>query len=287
MSRPRAALVSGASTGIGAATAQRLTAAGWAVWAGVRDDAAVERLGSLEGVRPVYLDVTDQDSVLTAMAEVRACRGDDGLDLLVNNAGIVRGGPLEFLDMAEWEHQFDVNFFGTVRLTRAALPLLRRAVDPRIILVGSIAGRIAGPLVGPYAASKHALAGLAGSLRRELGRGGPHVTLLEPGAVVTPLWGKAAMTAAQIDAQLPADGRALYGGLVDRQRRLLGDGDHRGIEADRVARVIESCADRRYPPARRLVGLDARIGGLAARFLPESVLDAVLSRGGSPSDSAS
>lgn len=279
MIRARAALISGASTGIGEATARLLAAHGWEVWAGVRDTEAARRLDAVEGIHPVRLDVTDHDAVVDALNVVSEARAEDGLDLLVNNAGIVCGGPLEFLEVEEWERQFAVNVMGVVRLTRQALPLMRRAVDPRVVVVGSIAGRVAAPLVGPYAASKHALVGLVGSLRRELGPGGPLVVLVEPGAVATPLWGKAARTAVDIEAALPTGGRRRYEGLIARQRAALGDGDDRGISAEAVARIIESCARRSRPPARRLVGPDAWLGGIAARLLPDRVIDAGLSLG--------
>lgn len=278
MSARRSALISGASTGIGEATARRLAGSGWRVFAGVRqaDDAA--RFESDAGIEPVMLDVTSDELVGTAVSVVEATVGDAGLDLLVNNAGVAVGGPVECLDLDEWYRQFEVNFFGVVRLTRAALPLLRHAVDPRIVMIGSINSRIGAPLLGPYVASKHALAGLVASMRREFDRGGPIVTLLEPGAVKTEIWPKGVETADRLVSSLPPEALERYGDHIVAQRVNLQGGDKAGIDPDDVAAIIEQSVHQPRPPARRLVGRDAKAGGVLARVLPGRWFEALMSR---------
>ncbi len=276
MTGDRAVLISGASTGIGLAAAQRFAQSGWDVWAGVRSDGDAERVGATDAnIRPVHLDVTDESSVDAVVTELRRERGDLGLDVLVNNAGTAHGGPLEFIAQEEWHEQFEVNFFGVVRLTREALPLMRSAVDPRIIVIGSISSRLGVPLLGPYVSSKHAVAGLCASLRRELAPSGPLVTLIEPGAVRTEIWPKAVETAARLEADLPAEAIERYGDYIEAQKVHLRGGHHEGVPADHVARVIESIVESAHPPARRLVGRDAQIGGALGRIVPDRVMEAL------------
>ena len=144
----KAVLVTGASTGIGEATARRLKRAGWDVFAAARKDADLERLGG-EGFTPVKLDVTDPDSIAAAKKQL----DERGLHGLVNNAGVAVSGPMEFLPLDELRHQLEVNLVGQVAVIQAFMPNIREAKG-RIVNVSSIGGKMALPLVGPYAASK-------------------------------------------------------------------------------------------------------------------------------------
>ena len=157
--------VTGASTGIGYAVVEQLSASGWQLR--TRSDNE-EKFGILS-VRSLQIEVTDEHSVKTAFDEVLASRGSSGLDLLVVNAGIVIGGPLEYVSQSAWKQQLDVNVVGAALSIRYALPLLEMCNSSRIIVVGSINSRIGLPLLSPYAANKHALVGLLSSLRQELG----------------------------------------------------------------------------------------------------------------------
>ena len=194
----KAAVVTGASTGIGYAVVEQLSASGWQVWGGTRSDSDASKLEMSVGVSSLQIEVTDEYSVKTAFDEVLASRGSSGLDLLVVNAGIVIGGPLEYVSQSAWKQQLDVNVVGAALSIRYALPLLEMCNSSRIIVVGSINSRIGLPLLSPYAASKHALVGLLSSLRQELGPQGPRITLLEPGAIRTPLWEKVEQMSHQI-----------------------------------------------------------------------------------------
>jgi NAD(P)-dependent dehydrogenase (short-subunit alcohol dehydrogenase family) len=165
----RTVFVTGASTGIGRATALELARRGWAVLAGLRRPA---ELGP--GITPVELDVTSP-------AQVAALRGRP-LDALVNNAGIAVTGPLEYLPLEELREQLEVNTVGQLAVIQACLPALR-AARGRIVNVSSVSGRIAFPTYGPYAASKFALEALSDSLRRELRGSGVDVVVVQPGGV--------------------------------------------------------------------------------------------------------
>ena len=186
MAERKAVLITGASSGIGQVTARELARRGFRVFAGVRQAADGERVAAQAGPRctPVPLDVTDAASIAAAVEVMRSAGGVYGL---VNNAGIAVSGPLEYLALEDVQRQFAVNVFGTLAVTQALLPLLRRSLG-RIVNVGSIAGRAGMPMVAPYAASKAALASLSASLRLELMPFDVLVSYVEPGAFRTPIW---------------------------------------------------------------------------------------------------
>ena len=169
-------LITGASSGIGRASALRLSRAGWKVLAGVRGQEAGEQLAAeapAGRIEPLLLDVTSEEQIEAARGLVDA-GGEGRLDALVNNAGVGAGGPLEILSSDELRSQFEVNVFGPVALTRALLPALRRARG-RIVFVSSIGGKVVMPFTAPYGASKHAIEAIADSLRdraRRLARPG-------------------------------------------------------------------------------------------------------------------
>ena len=194
----RSVVITGASTGIGWATARLLLDRGFRVFGSVRKQADADRLRSEFGVNfiPLLFDVTDEAAVLAAAREVRTALGGETLAGLVNNAGIAVAGPLLGLSADEFRRQLDVNVMGPVIATQAFAPLL--GADPaltgprgRIVMISSVAGKNGNPLTPAYAASKHAIEGLSESLRREMMLFGIDVIIVAPGAVKTPIWGKA------------------------------------------------------------------------------------------------
>ena len=201
----RAVLVTGASSGIGHASALRLAGSGWRVFGGVRSEEDAERLRE-HGVEPLQLDVTDS-AAIAAAAEVVG--GE--LHGLVDNAGIAIAAPLELVPLDELRRQLEVNVVGQVAVLQAFLPALRRS-QGRVVLVGSVGGRSALPFLGPYAASKHALEAIADSLRVELAPWGIGVSIVEPASVKTAIWTKGAAQADVMRARdLARSGRALCG----------------------------------------------------------------------------
>ena len=170
------ALITGTSTGIGEACVARLAERGWTVFAGVRraDDGDRLKVQHTGDVRPVILDVSKRDDMQRVLEQVRNDVGDRGLQALVNNAGVGVGGPVEYLTDEDWRFVFDVNFFGVVALSHAAMPLLRSG-HGRIVHIGSIGGRISSPGLAPYSASKHALEALAEAQRHEFARSGASI----------------------------------------------------------------------------------------------------------------
>lgn len=276
---PGAVVITGASTGIGRATARYLAARGVRVFAGVRrpQDAEALRGEGGGGVTPVQLDVTDRQSIARAARDVEEALDGEGLLGLVNNAGIGIGAPLEFIDLDELRRQLEVNVIGPVAVTQAFLSQVRTRRG-RIVNVGSIGGRIAQPIMGPYNASKYALEALSDSLRMELGAWGIHVSLVEPGAIATAIWEKTDAYAEQMIPALGARAGELYGdaiGAVLDTARMLSK---RAIAPEAVSRAIFHALTARRPRTRYLVGADARAEALLARFLPDRARDAVLMR---------
>ena len=267
-------LITGASTGIGAACAIRLAAAGMHVYAGVREDAAGAALRAHNAalITPLHIDVTDADSIAAAVATLDAQLGDAGLNGLINNAGIAIGGPLEVLPMKEIRRQFDVNVFGALAVTQAFLPQLRRARG-RIVNMGSIAGRIALPFLGPYCMSKSALRAMTHALRLEVDAWGIDVALVEPGAIATPIWKKSNAAADVMQATLQNDTLAHYSRPLEGIRRVIAKAEEQAISADAVARAVEHALTAARPKTEYLVGNDARMRAAINAVLPQFLQD--------------
>ena len=183
----KSVLITGASSGIGRAAAEHLSSRGFHVYAGARDDDALEQLSGIPNATPVRLDVTVAEDIARVQETIR--EKGTGLFGLVNNAGITKVGPLMDLDTQDLREQFEVNFFGVHEVTRAFFPLLLQARG-RIVMISSDSGFFATPFVGPYCSSKFALEGYSDSLRREITSHGVKVVLIEPGRVTTPIWNK-------------------------------------------------------------------------------------------------
>tara|TARA_B110000444_G_scaffold87336_1_gene82525 strand:+ start:1351 stop:2211 length:861 start_codon:yes stop_codon:yes gene_type:complete len=274
--RTKSVLITGASSGIGEAAAHLFAESNWRVWAGVRNEDDHFRLKQFIGIEPLMLDVRSEEQVELAIKQISDSHESCDLDVLVANAGIVRAGPIEFASIEDWREQFEINVFGVVRLLRASMPLMRRASDPRIIIIGSINSRIGMPLLGPYAASKHALSGLADSFRRELGPDGPKVTVIEPGAVDTPLWEKANEMAASMVASMSFEEMRRYGDVIGKQQRKLTKQKNQMCSPEVVAKKIILCAASSKPPAHLLVGKDARLAWAMHSVLPSRLFDRII-----------
>lgn len=269
-------VITGASSGIGEATARHLAGLGFEVFAGVRKDADAERVTSGR-VRPLKIDVTDQASVDAAAAEVSEAVGATGLAGLVNNAGIAIAGPLEFIEIEDFQRQLDINVVGQLRVTQAFLPLIR-AARGRIVNMSSIGGRVAIPLVGPYNASKFALEGMSDALRRELRPWGIEVVLIEPGAVATPIWGKGEEQAEQLAQNAPAEVTERYGEVIEKIRSESAKNATEGVPPEQVAEAVARALTAGRPKTRYLVGRDAKTRAPMGRVMPDRLMDAAIGR---------
>lgn len=269
-----AIVVTGASSGIGEASALRLDRRGFRVFAGVRrkaDGAALKKKAS-ERLTPVIIDVTDDKSIAAAAASVGEAVGDGGLAGLVNNAGVVAPGPLEFIPLDDLRRQLEVNVIGQIAVTQAFLPLIRKGRG-RIVNIGSIRGRIAGPFAGTYAASKFAMEALTDSLRQELRPWGIHVSIVEPGRIDTPLWSKGLAAADELEKQLPKEALDLYDTAIAAVRRSNEKSAQEGTSPDEVAKAVAHALLSKRPKTRYVIGRDAQIAAAVAKIIPDQMRD--------------
>ena len=263
-------VITGASTGIGRACALHMDRLGWRVFAGVRReaDAASLRSATSDNLVPILLDVTDARSIKEAVDSVSAALDGSGLSALVNNAGIPYGGPVEFLDLAEVRHLFEVNFFGVMAVTQAFIPLLRRARG-RIVNMSSVGGMVSGAFVSPYSTSKFALEALSDSLRVELRPWHIQTAVVQPGAIETPIWGKAENVIHDIIHQAAPACLDLYGDAV---RGMEARYAPHGISTDAVERAVAHALISAHPKTRYPIGFE----GAVVRFvswLPDRMRD--------------
>jgi len=257
------ALVTGASSGVGRATAEAFLQEEWSVVATARDPDDLAALADA-GCDTRALDVTAPGACKAAVEDTVAEHGR--IDCLVNAAGYAQYGPLEDVPTRRLHRQFDVNCYGPHRLAREALPHMREAGRGTVVNVSSALGRLSVAGVGPYAASKHALEAMSDALRMELDGLGVDVVLVEPGPVDTDFRGRAQ---SELEALERTDDYAsVYGGLEDRMTL----GDLGAVSAEAVADTIVHAATCADPAARYPVGQVARAAALA-RFLPDSVRD--------------
>src|SRR5680860_987459 len=275
----RSVLITGASTGIGRASALHLDAAGWRVFAGVRkeEDAASLREAGSERLVPLMLDVTEADQIAAAAERIDGEVGEAGLDGLVNNAGIAVPGPLETLPIEDFERQVGVNLTAQVAVTQAMLPPIRRARG-RIVFITSIGGLMAFPMLGAYHAAKFGLEAVGDIFRQELRPWGIDVVIVEPGSIATPIWERGQEEVDAI-AGRARDGHAdLYGKAMESHREVARKTGARGIPPEKVAAKVEHALSARRPRLRYLVGADARGQALVARVLPDRLVDWIVAR---------
>jgi NAD(P)-dependent dehydrogenase (short-subunit alcohol dehydrogenase family) len=275
----RIAVITGASTGIGRATALHLARRGWLVFAGVRKEPDAESLRSegVPSIRPLTIDVTDGLSIERAAAEVRAALDGRGLDGLVNNAGVGVAVPVEYVPLDVLRANFEVNVFGQIAVTQAFLPLERRARG-RIVNIGSVGDRLTIPFGGVLCGSKSAFASLSDALRLELHAFGICVALVEPASIHTPAVEKTLGDMERTIAHLPADGARRYGSMLRAFAQRAYQREKAGTSPDAVARTVERALMDARPRARYLVGKDSMLLATLARFMPTRLLDAVRRR---------
>jgi NAD(P)-dependent dehydrogenase (short-subunit alcohol dehydrogenase family) len=278
----RSVMVTGCSSGIGRLSAIELAKQGWNVIAGVRRQEDCQSLLNEQpaNLTPVLVDIASQESVLAACEIVDDLTKDHGLDALVNNAGILIPGPLELITQQQLQQQFEVNVFGTHRITQRLLPQLRRAATKghpsRLVLISSISGRITPPFFGAYAASKHALEAMAEAWRLELSPWNIAVSVVQPDSVATPIWDKACSNIDPTHNGGNAESQELYASVIRNTRRQSLTYKRVGLTTEVVVRsILHSLNDRRPKPYYR-VGWRTRAALMAHCILPTSWMDFVL-----------
>jgi NAD(P)-dependent dehydrogenase (short-subunit alcohol dehydrogenase family) len=275
MTGAKVALVTGTSSGIGRATALELHRQGFVVYATARNLAGVDDLAA-RGIRTVALNVADEESMASVVSAIE--EEQQGVDVLVNNAGFELVGPVEEVPIDEVRKLFDTNVFGLIRLTQLVLPAMRRRRRGRIINVASIYGRLAVPGGAFYGASKHAVEGFSEALRLEVERYGIGVTLVEPAATRTRLRANTAWFGNRVDGPY-----ALFHQDLERWRAATYEtrsnpAGRLSSTPEQVAAVIAQAATGKRPRARYPVGIIAHALFAMRRLLPAKAFEAFVRR---------
>lgn len=272
----RISAVTGASRGIGRATAMELARDGDRVFALGRTEGDLRELAAEAGrsgldLTPLVMDVADEASRRNVAASILSATGGHGLDLLVNNAGYGQMGPLEEVSPDQLRRQLEVNVVGLLAFTQPFLPGMRERRHGVIVNVSSVAGRVVAPFGGAYAASKFAVEAISDALRLELSSFGVHVILIEPGPIRTGFKDTARATTDRNPASPYAD-------LVQRFERGRKDWYRFEHPPESVARTISMAARSKHPRARYTITLPAKVTAAARRLVPDWVTDWVLRR---------
>ena len=274
----QSAVITGASTGIGWATAKLLLGRGFRVFGSVRKPADADRLKAEFGANfvPLLFDVTDEAAVLAAAREVRAALKGETLTGLVNNAGIAVAGPVLELSADEFRRQMDVNVIGPIIATQAFGPLL--GSDPalkgpkgRIVMISSVAGKNGNPLTAAYSASKHAIEGLSESLRREMMLFGIDVIIVAPGAVKTPIWSKAE------EVDISGYRNSPFFPALEKIRKFMLHLGEIGLPPEKIAETIADALTSARPRVRYQITPDP-MRHLVTGLLPKRMVDKIIAR---------
>src|SRR5215468_6996071 len=275
----KSVVVTGASTGIGLATAKLLLDKGFRVFGSVRKQADADRLKGEFGANftPLIFDVTDEPAVLAAAREVRAALNGEKLAGLVNNAGMSVAGPVLGLSADKFRQQMEVNVIGPVIVTQAFGPLL--GADPslkgppgRIVMISSVAGKSGAPFTSAYAASKHAIEGLSESLRRELMLFGIDVIIVAPGPVKTPIW-----TKGQSSFDMNKYKNSPYLPALQKVTAYMAHLDSIGLPAEKIAEVVYNALTLPNPKVRYHIAPDP-MRHLMTAVLPKRMVDKIIAK---------
>jgi short-subunit dehydrogenase len=259
MSNQRVVLITGASSGVGQATARLLSRQGYTVFGTSRTPASAE---SLPNLTMLALDVRSDASVAACVNAVSSQAGR--LDVLVNNAGYELAGALEEHSVDEAKAQFETNFFGVVRVTKAVLPFMRRQKRGQIVNISSLSGLAPIPFMGMYSASKFAVEGYTEALRLELKPLNIHVSQIEPGFLKSPMMDKRQVVAERIgDYEL----------WRQRAFKAIRESEEKGLRPERVAEAVSKILANRAPRLRYLIGGQANVVSRLKRFFPERAFE--------------
>src|SRR5262245_9393605 len=271
-------IVSGTSTGIGAATAVHLASQGFQVFAGVRrakDGEALQQRSSAP-LTPVILDVTKERTIRAARGVVEQAVGERGLAGVVNNAGIAVPGPLELQPMADFRLQLETNLFGPLAVIQAFMPLIRRG-SGRIVNAGSVGGMVVLPITGGYSISKFGRHAMSDALRLELRQWGIHVSLVQVAPVESAIYGKTYTALDGLESKLGEEGYRLYEQQITAVRKTTEKAESDAEPAVVIAKAVYQALTSHRPKTRYLAGHGGR-QVQAAATLPDHARDRALAR---------
>lgn len=270
-------VVTGASTGIGAATVKELARRGFHVLAGVRREVDADALRGLgiQGIEPCILDITVQSDIAALAERVRRDPQHRPLRALVNNAGIAINAPVETLPIAQWRQQFEVSLFGHIEITQALLPALLDS-SGTVVNISSVGGKVVLPTYGAYAGSKFALEAVSDALRREVSAAGIKVVVVESGAVKTEIAERGIATSEGLKANMTVAQLARYGQVMDAVTAQARSFNKTGVSAETAAMLIAKAATASRPRTRYTIGRDAAILLRISRFVSDRALDRIV-----------
>jgi NAD(P)-dependent dehydrogenase (short-subunit alcohol dehydrogenase family) len=266
-------LVTGATSGIGEATVHALLARGHRVFATGRNEAALARLGRLQGVEALTLDVTDPASIEAAVTHLHQATAGKGVDVLINNAGFGVVAPLVEVSDDDLRAQFETNVFGLLAVTRAFLPALRRSGRGKVVNVGSVGGRMTLPFLASYNATKYAVESISDGLRAELHPMGIKVVLVEPGVINT---GFNARATRDLDGYLASDSE--FNASLQHAHASMARAERFGVGPQRVADTLARIVGIRRPRARYVTPRRTLLALWLTRVLPTSWVDFAMRR---------
>lgn len=273
---PRTVVVTGCSSGIGLSTARLLRERGWTVLPTARKPADLDMLKG-EGFDPVDIDVADGASTARAADEILARTGGV-VGALVNNAGFAQPGAMEDLTREALRRQFEVNVFGLQDLTNRLLPVMLKQKAGRIVNVSSVVGRVALPFLGIYSATKFAVEAMSDAMRVELVDTGVHVSLIEPGPIITAFRANAVQAAEGHAAPEGSRFKAYYEKELARRRKSQKKQNWINRPPEDVAVKIAHALESSWPCRRYPVTILAHVGALLRRFAPDALMDWSLSK---------
>lgn len=270
-------VITGASAGIGAATARELARRGFHVLAGVRRDIDADAIRA-SGIEPVLLDITDSLGIAALVRRIAEDPERRPLRALVNNAGMAVNAPLETYPLPDWRRLFEVNLFGHVAMMQALLPALLKS-GGTVVNISSIGGKVAMAAYGPYAATKFALEAISDSLRREVEPLGMKVVVIEPGAVTTGMLGRVDVAGQRVIDDMTTEQRGRYEDLMQAIISQAQASVPGGAAPEEAARVIANAITSQRPRTRYTVGRYTAMLARLVSFMPDRMMDRMLAQG--------
>ncbi|WP_421799326.1 SDR family NAD(P)-dependent oxidoreductase [Haliscomenobacter sp.] len=276
-------LITGTSSGMGAATVKLLADSGYTVFAGVRNEKALKNWQEINHphIIPLKLDVTHATAIEEAYQEVAKTVGENGLYALINNAGSCIGVPTELFDEAAAKHLMETHFWGMAKLCKTFIPLLRQYVrtngsSARIINIGSAGSISSFPFIQFYNAAKFAILGFTESIRFELAPQNIRCSAILPGAVKTEIWNNAENSIKNSLQQLSPEGAHLYRDNVVSALQLSNKLENKGVSSEAAALVYKKVLESRKPKLKYFIGADSKLMHWMVRYLPDSLRHSII-----------
>ena len=270
-------LITGASSGLGKATALQLANEGYKVFAGVRKQEDKEALETLNpNISAVILDVTSDASVDTAFEKIK--QTTNNLYAVINNAGIALAGPVEYITIEILKKQFDVNVFGAIRVAQKALPFMKNQDDARIINISSMASYGVFPFISPYGVSKRALDMFFNSLSIECKIPNLKIISIKPGVVKTPIWNKSLAECEKNLVYLCDEGKNKYKKEFDFLTSNARQNNDKGLEPSDIACIVSKILKQKNPKLSYNIGSDSLFARILS-FLPQKTVNFLIKFG--------